>query len=265
MNDLHPELIDELAAHYVLGTLRGRARRRFERLLAASPQALRQVGVWEARLAPVALGLDPIAPPPSLRAALVAETRRPRMSMPEPSPGPLSGPRATAARLPRRAVRARRLKFLAAASACGLLLVGGLMPLTGVRQRFQAEAGAAGNELEPMPMVLARLGMPNSGMGWMISLSPDQRKLSITASDDFLSAGRAHVQLWWLDGSNGEPRPLAILGTERDSTVEVDVPAGLNDGRTLVFAISLEPPGSSPSRRPTRPVLGRTGDDAPTI
>jgi anti-sigma-K factor RskA len=66
-------------------------------------------------------------------------------------------------------------------------------------------------------------------------------------------------------GDDGQPRPLAILGTERDSTVVVDVPQELSDGRALVFAISLEPPGGSPTGQPTRPVLGRVGDDPAAI
>ena len=48
------ELLDRLAAEYVLGTLRGRARRRFERWF-VSPQVGSLVKAWEARLA----GLEP--------------------------------------------------------------------------------------------------------------------------------------------------------------------------------------------------------------
>ena len=127
-----------------------------------------------------------------------------------------------------------------------------------------AEPQLSGDELRPLPIVLARLGMPASSMGWMISLTPDHRKLAITASDDYLSAGRASVQLWWLSG-DGAPQPLAILGTERDSTVVVDVPPGVGEGRALVFAISLEPPGGSPTGQPTRPVLDRASNDVPAI
>jgi anti-sigma-K factor RskA len=94
-------------------------------------------------------------------------------------------------------------------------------------------------------------------MHWMISLSPDHRKLSITASDDYFSVGRGCIQLWWLSGSEA-PKPLAILGTERDSTVTVDVPAGLSNNKTIVFAISIEPSGGSPTGQPTGPVLDQS-------
>ena len=62
MKSSNRELVDRLAAEYVLGTLRGRARRRFERWL-VSPQVRSIVNDWELRLS----GLEPspqkVAPP----------------------------------------------------------------------------------------------------------------------------------------------------------------------------------------------------------
>ena len=57
-----PELIDALASEYVLGTLRGAARRRFERWLSAEWHIASRVRTWEGRLIPLALGLPPITP-----------------------------------------------------------------------------------------------------------------------------------------------------------------------------------------------------------
>ena len=62
------ELVDRLAAEYVLGTLRGRARRRFERWL-VSPQVGRLVKAWEERLAGLEPPLEKVAPPPPCGAA----------------------------------------------------------------------------------------------------------------------------------------------------------------------------------------------------
>lgn len=56
------ELVDRLAAEYVLGTLRARARRRFERWL-VSPQVMQMVNAWEERLAGLEPPLERITPP----------------------------------------------------------------------------------------------------------------------------------------------------------------------------------------------------------
>ena len=58
-----PELQDRLAAEYVLGTLRGRARLRFQSWLRDDAALRRIVTEWEQRLAPMAAGVAEVAPP----------------------------------------------------------------------------------------------------------------------------------------------------------------------------------------------------------
>ena len=62
MKSANRELLDRLAAEYVLGTLRGRARRHFERWL-VSPQVKVMVNDWEQRLAGLEPPLQKITPP----------------------------------------------------------------------------------------------------------------------------------------------------------------------------------------------------------
>ena len=57
-----PENLDLLAAEYVLGTLRGPARRSFERRRRRDPFVDRRIGAWEERFAWLALRLKPVAP-----------------------------------------------------------------------------------------------------------------------------------------------------------------------------------------------------------
>jgi anti-sigma-K factor RskA len=59
----HPEVIDPLAAEYVLGTLRGPARRRFEKWRASTPLVQERCRFWEENLMYLAKGLRPIRPP----------------------------------------------------------------------------------------------------------------------------------------------------------------------------------------------------------
>src|SRR5512134_2407348 len=74
MNYDRPDLLDRLAAEYVLGTLRGRARRRFERLQRDLPAARGAVAAWEARLNALGRVVPPTAPPRRVWDAIAART-----------------------------------------------------------------------------------------------------------------------------------------------------------------------------------------------
>lgn len=64
MNYDRPDLLDRLAAAYVLGTLAGSARRRFARLCRTLPAAQAAALQWEGRLSPLATSVPPITPSP---------------------------------------------------------------------------------------------------------------------------------------------------------------------------------------------------------
>ncbi|WP_339939127.1 anti-sigma factor [Undibacterium luofuense] len=68
LQQLHenPVLRQKLAAEYVLGTLRGGARRRFEGWLKQDAQLLQQVRIWEGRLIPMSEFAPPVHPSPEL-------------------------------------------------------------------------------------------------------------------------------------------------------------------------------------------------------
>ena len=65
-----PENLDLLAAEYVIGTLRGGARRSFERRQRRDPFVARRVGAWEERFAQLSLRLKPVAPSPEVWPAI---------------------------------------------------------------------------------------------------------------------------------------------------------------------------------------------------
>ncbi|HEY3516574.1 MAG TPA: hypothetical protein VGL98_05955, partial [Gammaproteobacteria bacterium] len=75
-----PRLIEALAREYVLGTLHGRARARFARVLTASLTARRAVLAWERSLQPLALAVPAAAPSAQVwpRIAAAVGTRRDR-------------------------------------------------------------------------------------------------------------------------------------------------------------------------------------------
>ena len=61
-----PNLSEQLAAEYVLGTLKGQARKRFERLLTQYPNLRQDVETWELSLNKLGAQSQPVNPPAQL-------------------------------------------------------------------------------------------------------------------------------------------------------------------------------------------------------
>ena len=70
-----PQLVDQLAASYVLGTLSGRARQRFERLQHERADVALAVVGWEARLGRLAAAVPTAQPSTRVWEAIAARTR----------------------------------------------------------------------------------------------------------------------------------------------------------------------------------------------
>jgi anti-sigma-K factor RskA len=70
-----PVLLEHLASSYVLGTLAGGARRRFERLRRDRSDVRALVGQWETRLGQLAVSVPALQPSPRLWAAIAARTQ----------------------------------------------------------------------------------------------------------------------------------------------------------------------------------------------
>ena len=78
MKRLSPDIKHALAAGYVLGTLRGRARSRFDAMAATDGELARFREQWEAFLVPLAGRVAPVAPPSRVWRAIEARIARPR-------------------------------------------------------------------------------------------------------------------------------------------------------------------------------------------
>jgi anti-sigma-K factor RskA len=79
-----PELLNRLAAEYVLGTLRGRARLRFERLQRELPRARQAVAAWEDTLNALAVVVPATAPPDRVWDAIERKTGAAHRAAPTP-------------------------------------------------------------------------------------------------------------------------------------------------------------------------------------
>jgi anti-sigma-K factor RskA len=225
-----PELADRLAAEYVLGTLRGPARRRFETLLLAHPALRNAVRRWEEQLAPLADSVPPVAPPERVWAGI--ETRL--------FPAEAVAARAEAA-APVRWWNAlglwRGLSALASTAAVALLVVALQAP-----------------PVQP-PIVVVLATNPGAGVAtnasFVASLSADGRALVLKPLNaPTLTAAQA-LELWSVPAQGG-PRSLGLVRADTATTLLLQ--AGVKEG-TAAFAVSIEPAGGSPTGAPTGPIV----------
>ena len=223
---------DELAAaagEYVLGLLGGEARARFERRLATDAALRAEVTGWERRLAPLALSADPVEPPPHLWGRIEESLRA--------APPRAWVPPVRASRAPQRGLalwRAWALGATAVAAVLAGLLIMRPAVLTPVR-------------------LIAVLDDAQSRPAFLIKASPGGDEVSAVSVGSPDAGGRV-PELWLLPGADRPPVSLGLL--DAAGRIDRPVPSGagglLTSGRAV--AISLEPPGGSPTGQPTGPV-----------
>lgn len=229
MDYSRPDRADRLAAEYVLGTLHGPARRRFEALLPSHPALRDAVAAWQARLTPLSDSVPPVAPSPAAWQGI--EQR-------------LFGKPAPAASLPwwQRLGVWRSISGLATTAALALLVVGSQTPA-------------------PQAPIIVVLGSnPEAAQAlnasFVASVSADGRALVLKPLQPLtLSAGRA-LELWAVPPA-GAPRSLGLVDAAGATTlVRTQL---LRD--TAAFAVSVEPSGGSTTGAPTGPIvsLGKLG------
>ncbi|MGQ0699629.1 MAG: anti-sigma factor [Panacagrimonas sp.] len=242
------ELMRQLGAEYAMGTLRGRARRRFERLMSTHPEARAQVDFWDQRLSEFGQVLRPVTPPTAARAELLRRAAAPIL------------PKGTTLRV--KTARRRRGRGWAWPYAAGLATAASLVLAFVLGQRNPDIALPASDSVlahtapagEGLPIYAAQLRMPASSMQWLVSVSSDHRKFIVLAADDFLQVGRHSLQLWGVS-PGAEPIALGVLPSERDGTSSFDIPASMRGQPEVRFVISLEPAGGPLLGKPSGAVM----------
>jgi len=221
----------QLAAEYVLGTLRGPARVRFERLVEDDAHLWQEVAFWEHRLGTLGEALPDLAPPSHIWTAIEAEI------------GPATG----AAQAPRGLWQSAPLWRGLTALAVGLaavLLVLTVLPATD--PAFQ-------------PVQVATLQNEADGSAWLVQVAADGTAEIASIGAAAPPSGRSY-ELWLLRGADQAPVSLGVTSTQTPRRLVL--PASFVQGTG--FAVSVEPEGGSPTGAPTGPVLFVGGLVGPT-
>jgi anti-sigma-K factor RskA len=217
MNGQVPD--DLLAAEYALGVLAGAERAMAEQRMSRDGTFASLVAAWEQRLTPWAAEIAEVAAPPQIwdriAAALPAEQQS-------------AGWWHSLAFW-----RGLSLATGALAAAC----IGALIYL--------------GNAPQTAPLVAS---IDGGGHRHFVA-TIDTRSGNIAVVPAAFSADATRVPELWLIPADGKPRPLGLLSADRSVTIAIPVALRAQAIGNAVLAVSLEPPGGSPTGQPTGPVI----------
>jgi anti-sigma-K factor RskA len=216
------DLRNALAAEYVLGTLRGRARQRFARQLDKDRTLGEVVAQWEAFLTPLAENVKPVEPPSRVWEQI--EKRISRKSAAQSAPSWWES------------LAFWRNWGLAASGFAVVMLVALFMLRT---------------ETPVQPAMMAVLSTPENVPRMIVETNKDE--LLVKVVKPWATLPQNDLELWVIP-KDGAPRSLGVVNYKESSRIKM---AGLStklaDG--TAFAISREPKGGSPTGAPTGPVL----------
>ena len=217
---LSHDAAQRIAAEYALGTLRGRARQRFERMARENAALAALADRWASQLAALAANAAEVPPPARVWRAIESRIA-PSSARVATSAGGFWRPFA--------------------------LVAGGLA--TVLVAFFVWIAGAPRGD----PVFVAVLSAQDSGPRAVVSMhAPDTLRVRIVKP--WPNAEGRSLELWALP-TEGAPRSLGLVANaERDTLIRID-PADPRMRSASALAVSLEPAGGSPTKLPTGPVL----------
>ena len=226
MNYQSPQLRDKLAAEYVLGTLHGRARSRFVRLMADDAGLRREVGAWETRLTPLADTVPAVTPPSRVWRKIAAS---------------VGGSRATTGFW-------ESLGLWRGFAGLASVLVIVLATLLVTRP-------PAGETVSTVALLADSKAQPVMVISWAAQTAAAQQRLKVkmlTRPD--LPAGKS-FELWMLPGGDKPPVSLGVISGEPAQSLPVNVAQSDMLSKIAAMAVSVEPQGGSPTGLPTGPVI----------
>jgi anti-sigma-K factor RskA len=218
MNYSHAHLLDELAAHYALGTLRGPARRRFERLCVQNPFALRALYRWEDRLIDLASGIAPMQPSDAVWRGVQQRIRADSAAS--------------------HAGRQWTLSRIAMAASVLLAVAISLWVFLGSQREL-----------------VATVADQQQTQLWRIEATAQRDELQIATTSAVTIDPDHAYELWALPASGAAPISLGILPQRGKATLVLSAAQRQALASAVNVAISREPRGGSPTGAPTGPVL----------
>ncbi len=228
MNILGNEkLVDRLSSEYVLGTLKGGARRRFEELLPNSLVLRRAVAEWQDRLHPMAQFAPKAVPSAQVWKNLVRQLRLTQ------SP-----------QQPIASTWRNSLAFWRGLGMVSTALATLLVAVLVIRQVGPAT---------PQASYVAMLADDQAKPVAIVTGDPVQRRMTVRLVGHQEIASDKSLELWAVP-KQGAPRSLGLLAS--DGSITLPLPDNASPQTVGLLAVSLEPKGGSPKADgPTGPII----------
>ncbi|HWK68837.1 MAG TPA: anti-sigma factor [Rhizobiaceae bacterium] len=224
---------DILAAEYVLGALSSEERRQVGARIDSEPDFARLVESWESHFGPLASAYPSVEPPAGVKAAIDR-----RLFDPSADAAPAGGTTAPGGRGIWSSLSFWR--GLAAAALAALVLYVAV-------PAFRPPA-----EL-PAPRLVASLSADGSDVRYLAVYDEARGEVSLSHVSGERAADR-DFELWTIEGSNA-PVSLGVIPTGATAHLAVREAARARLAAGAILAVSLEPPGGSPTGQPTGPVV----------
>lgn len=224
---------DLLAAELALGLLTGAALMEARGLAATDAAFAAAVAAWERRLAPLLDEIAEVPPGPDVRARLLAAL-----------PGRSAGAE-NVVTLQRKVGRWRLATGAMTALAASLALV-----LVYPRETPTAPQAA---QPQAAPMLVASLTAPRADTS--LSVAFDRRDASLAIMPGHLTFPSGHDHQLWIIPEGHVPVSLGVV--HLDAARRMQIPAAMmpHFRPRATIAVSVEPPGGSPTGQPTGPVI----------
>lgn len=215
-----------LAGEYALGTLDARERAEVERLIASDPAFAARVRYWENRLAALTAAVDPVEPPASLWQRILR-------ALP-----PAGG--AQIVDLTRRLKRWQATAYVAGAIAASLLV------FIGLREAYQSRLPERGK-------FVAVLQQDKVSPGFLLTVDLRTKEFTVRRVGAEAPRDRS-FELWLVHDKFPQPRSLGVIGDREFTQAALSAydPQIINEA---TYAVSVEPPGGSPTGVATGPIV----------
>ncbi len=219
-------LLDALCGEYMLGTLRGSARRRFERALREEPGVASHLKFLQTQFTPQ-------------WSANMQQTPSPRVWKKISKDLYFKTP-----------AWYERLGFIRLSSALGTVM--GTVLATAVITAWISVQYMRPSSFDAV--TIAELQGAGPAARLAVGLSSDKRLLQLTPPRPVQAARTQSYELWLIPAHGGKPVSLAVLG-ELHTQLEIIEEQRKHFIRGAKLAVSVEPAGGSPSGQPTGPII----------